>query len=118
MGCLIFYTNPSKDSESSFFVSESFGNLNRFSQFLLSTFEKKSERLKFCQLWGQEHPIPLWKNVPSSARAGVGGGGGEKSWNVPMERHISVCIKTRTKNYSILTTSKGISNYMINLQVH
>lgn len=51
-GMFNFYTNPSKDSESSFFVSESFGNLNLFSQFLLSTFEKKSERLKFCQLRG------------------------------------------------------------------
>ena len=51
-GMFNFYTNPSKDSESSFFVSESFGNLNLFSQFLLSTFEKKYERLKFCQLTG------------------------------------------------------------------
>ena len=45
--------------------------------------------------------------MPPSAGAGVDGGGGKKSLNVPMERHISV-----------LTTSKGISNYMINLQVH
>ena len=51
-GMFNFYTNPSNDSASSFFVSESFGNLNLFSQFLLSTFEKKSERLKFCQLRG------------------------------------------------------------------
>ena len=51
-GMFNFYTNPLKDSESSFFVSESFENLNLFSQFLLRTFGKKSERLKFCQLRG------------------------------------------------------------------
>jgi len=40
MGCLIFKQTPLKIQNLHFFLSEPFENLNLFSQFLLSTFEK------------------------------------------------------------------------------